>query len=162
MDIEILEYFRRFQQGEYNLLHAGVLYGAGLGSVWLAGTLLPGRLRPDRVATFTLAALAALVGLVLTSTIYSCTSCNPPPGCDIVTVGVPFPQEVRQRDPDLDPFGPCWWSLSESSPAAAAGNFALGTLGLPILVALFGGVRSRPSDEMETGGGARPTTGPIP
>lgn len=138
MDIEVLDYFRRFADGEFNLLHAGLIYLAGLASVWLAATILRSRQPLERPGALTLAAVAPLIGLILTSTVYPCRSCNAPPGCDIVTVGVPVPQQLREREPPPVPtFDACWWSLTETSPTAVAINFALGTLGIPLIVTLF-------------------------
>ena len=147
MDIEILDYLRRFQEGEFNLVHVGLLYLTGLGSVRLAARILPGRAPLERAGALTLSALAPLAGLVLTSTVYPCVACSPPAGCEIVTVGVPFPQELRERDTAPRPaYGACWWSLTEASTAAAAGNFALGTLGLPLLVILLRPGRAQNDD----------------
>jgi len=160
MEIEVLDYFRRLQEGEFNLLHAGLIYLAGLGSVWLASTILATRAPLERAGVLTLAAVAPLVGLVLTSVVYTCASCTAPPQCDIVRVGVPFPQEIRERDPS-PAFGACWWSLTESSRAAVFGNFALGTLGLPLLVTFFRPVRVR-EDEIPGSSKAGPQPGPGP
>jgi hypothetical protein len=136
MDIEVLDYFRRFADGEFNLLHAGALYLAGLAAVWAASSLLSTREPLERPGVLVLAALAPVAGLVLTSTIYTCLSCTAPPQCDLVTVGVPIPQQVRERAPGPD-FGACFWSLTEVSTMALAGNFLIGTFGLPLLVSLF-------------------------
>lgn len=147
MDFEVMDYFRRFADGEFNLLHAALLYLSGMGSVWLASRVLGTRVPLERAGALTLAGVAPLIGLVLTSTIYTCRSCDPPPGCDIVTVGVPFPQELRERNPGPVPsYGACWWSLRNSSPTAVAGNFALGTLGIPLVVTFFRPLR-RPQDD---------------
>lgn len=142
MDFEVMEYFRRFAEGEFNLLHAGLVYLAGLGSVWLASRLLRSRVPLERPGALVLAAVAPFIGLVLTSTVYPCRGCNPPPGCDIVTVGVPIPQELRERDPARQTYGACWWSLTEASEWAVAGNFVLGTVGLPLIVTFFRPVRA--------------------
>lgn len=138
MDIEVLDYFRRFATGEFNLLHAGLVYLSGLTSVWLAAAILRSRQPLERPGFLTLAALAPFVGLILTSTVYPCRSCNAPPGCDIVRVGIPVPQQIREREPASVPtFDACWWSLTEASPTAVSINFALGTLGTPLIVTLF-------------------------
>jgi len=163
MEVEVLEYLRRFQEGEFNLLHVGAIYLAGLVSVVLAPRILPDRERLENAGRLVLAALAPLAGLILTSTIYTCQSCSAPPQCDIVTVGVPFPQEARERNPGPEPdFGPCWWSLSAASPAALFGNFALGTLGVPFLVTLLRPRRraAGPDAGNDTGSSAGPSPAP--
>ena len=135
MDIEVLDYFRRFEEGEFNLLHVGILYLAGFGSVQLAAKLIPSRVALERAGTLTLSALAPAIGLILTSTVYPCVSCNAPAQCEIVTVGVPIPQALAERNAGSQPtVSPCWWSLTDTSSAALAGNFAIGTLGIPVLV----------------------------
>jgi hypothetical protein len=155
MDIELLEYFRRFADGEFNLLHAGALYLTGLAAVWLAGRLVPSRERLEQPGALVLAALAPIIGLALTSTIYTCGSCDGPPQCDLVTVGVPVPQQVRERVPGPG-FGACWWSLTPASDVAFAANFLLGTLGLPVLVSFFRPLRAGPP----TGEGIPPPSDP--
>ena len=161
MDIEVLDYFRRLQAGEYGIVHLGVLAICGALSVTLAHRVLPGRQPFDRTGWIVVSMLAPLMGLVLTSTTYPCAGCDAPAGCQLVRVGVPFPQEIREKNPQPGVYGRCWLSLTSTSMPALAGNFALGTLALPLVLTLFR-PRSEPegSDPSFPTGPTLPTTGP--
>ena len=148
MDIEVADYLRRFQAGEFNILHVGLLYVVGFASVEVAARLVSSRIRLERPGTLVLSALAPFVGLVLTTTVYPCVGCSAPEQCEIVTVGVPFPQALAERGAgSRTNAGPCWWSLTETSRTALAGNFAVGTLGIPLVVTFFRPRRRTPTDQ---------------
>ena len=120
-----------------------VLFGlAGCFSVWVAQLITRYHI-PGIVAFGTFAVSAVLFGLILTSTTYNCTQCVPHPKCRVVKVGVPFPQQVQDRD--TDNFDVCIVG-GEKSQLALIGNFMLGVTGLPILVMLLLRWRGRNED----------------
>jgi len=110
----------------------------GFASVWIARKVTRSRRHFGPFAVCAQAVLAALLGLVLISTTYPCSRCVPvTPGCRVVTIGIPFPQQHADRDPEpVRIFDVCHLS-SEESPASVVGNFALGVLGLPLFIAFL-------------------------
>lgn len=157
MDIEVLDYFERLAAGEYGIVHLGLFYLSGIVSVGVAKRLLPTRQPFERPAAIALSVLSPLLGLVLTSTTYPCAGCDAPAGCQLVRVGVPIPQQIREKDPQPGVYGGCWLSQTSTSAAAVAGNFALGTLALPILLTL-----SRPKSAPGESDPSNPTPLPYP
>jgi hypothetical protein len=147
MSIEIFDYLLPFQTGELSFLSGGLILALICVPSFLSTYIAQRFVSPVRRLRIShlcvVAVSATLLGLVLTSITYNCSACRPrTDGCRVITIGVPFPQQVQDRDPEPPVLFDVCRLGSERSRAAVLGNFSLGALGLPLGVMVI--AKSRP------------------
>src|SRR5213594_153673 len=127
MSVEISSYFSRLYAHEWGIAQIVLLFFVGLFAVWIVRKLTPPRRRLGAFATIVLGLSSTMCGLALATTTYTCRDCVPPtPGCRVVAVGIPFRQQLKDRDPEpVRQNDACTLSSEESRPALVA-NFSLG------------------------------------
>ncbi len=117
--------------GLFVLLHYALGWVAVLFVRWVGPT------RGVRSAPFA-AALAPLLGLVLVNVEYPCFGCTPKPDwCEVSMLGIPFPQSILQQDPESPKlYDVCGMRyMHRLSEVAAVGDYAVGVVAVPLLIA---------------------------
>jgi hypothetical protein len=148
MSIEIFHYLAPLQTGELSLLSfvliLALLCVPSFLAIYIAQRFVSSVRRFETSKVCAVALTATLLGLVLTCTVYNCDTCKPRTmGCRVVTIGIPFPQELgdRDREPPIL-FDACTLG-SERSNVAVLGNFGLGAWGVPIGLLIAMGKRRK-------------------
>ena len=137
MQIEVMGYIERWWIGEFGIAQAMFLFLLSYAVVLGIRRMIPVDIFRGRVTIYFLAGLSLLFALSLISTTYPCDDCMVEPGCRAVTVGVPFPQRVEERDPDPPLIFDRCRLAHENSSVATTANFAIGLVGFPFLAGLF-------------------------
>jgi uncharacterized membrane protein YeaQ/YmgE (transglycosylase-associated protein family) len=138
MNVELSRYVERWYTHECGVGQIVLLFLVGLFAVWIARKVIPSSRRLGTLATILLGISSTMCGLALTTTTYPCPESMPHgPLCRVVAVGIPFRQQIEERDREPVVLYDVCTNSSEELRAALIADFSLGVLGFPILVLLL-------------------------
>ncbi len=134
-----------FVTGEFGIGQVALLLLLGYGALSVVRRVVAtnafDRVIPLLAATF----MAPMLGLILMSMSYPCVACAAEPEwCEVVVVGVPFPNSVHQHDRGEPPiYDVCGYVIVEPEwfgswlrNAAYIADFGVGLFGVPLSMSL--------------------------